>query len=342
MKQYIDLLNKVLYGGTIKDPARAGMPITKGIFGHQMKFDLQEGFPLLTTKKMPFKTIAHELIWFLRGDTNIKYLVDNGVHIWDKDAYRHFCKLFPDVAPHKTIEQFIGDVKEGVIFGSVGAIPRYTAGDLGEVYGAQWRNWNNDGIDQISKVIQSIKTNPFGRRHIVSAWNPSEVDDMALPPCHCMFQFNCRPIPLEHRFELFKKLNIEAQVNLTQLGHETFDELGVPKFYLDNMLTMRSVDTFLGLPFNIASYALLTEVIAKMCGMIAGNFVWSAGDVHIYENHESAVKEQLKCEPMALPKIKIGDRVETFRDISSLEINDMMLMDYNSHPAIKGELSVGT
>lgn len=340
MKQYLQLLTTILETGVTKESGRAGMPNTKGVFGYQMRFDLSEGFPLLTTKKMPFKAIAHELIWFLRGHTNIKYLVDNDVKIWNGDAYRHFKNKFPDVAPHKTMEQFLSDVKDGIVLakaGEFGAKENYTCGDLGEVYGAQWRNWDNKGVDQIKKVIEAIKKNPFGRRHIVSAWNPAEVDNMALPPCHLLFQFNCRPLSYKERTTICEKMGVIPYL----ISEEKLTEKGVPKFYLDCAMTQRSTDTFLGAPFNIASYSLLTEVIAKMCGMLAGEFIWSSHDTHVYSNHEDAVKEQLSREPMALCTLKISERVASFLDISELNIDDLSIENYNSHPAIKGELSVG-
>lgn len=339
MKQYLKLLETIIETGVTKEGARAGMPATKGVFGYQMRFNLSEGFPLLTTKKMPFKAIAHELIWFLRGHTNIKYLVDNKVHIWDGDAYRHYlnkCKEY-NIAPCGK-EGFIASIETGDMDNWFEInCPTYKLGDLGEVYGAQWRNWDNKGVDQIKKVIEAIKKNPFGRRHIVSAWNPAEVDNMALPPCHLLFQFNCRPLTYKERTTLCEKMGIIPYL----ISEEKLTEKGVPKFYLDCAMTQRSTDSFLGAPFNIASYSLLTEVIAKMCGMLAGEFVWSTNDTHIYDNHIEAVKEQLTREPMPLCTLKISERVASFLDISELNIDDLSIENYNSHPSIKGELSVG-
>jgi len=363
MKQYLDLLKTILDKGVVKESGRAGMPNTRGIFCHQMRFDLSEGFPLLTTKKMPFKTIAHELIWFLKGETNIKYLVDNGCNIWNGDAYRYFKNKFPDVAPHKTMEQFLSDVKDGIVLakaGEFGARNNYTFGDLGEVYGAQWRHWTgitntpSGGyartivvIDQIKKVIDAIKKNPFGRRHIVSAWNPAEVDNMALPPCHLLFQFNCRPLTRDERVKWWENktsvIQVGDAINFHD-GHDYTPELdsaNIPKFYIDCALTQRSADSFLGVPFNIASYGLLTEVVAKMCNMVAGEFIWNGNDTHIYSTHEDAVKEQLSREPMRLCTLKISDRVKSFQDISELTIDDLSIENYKSHPSIKAELSVG-
>lgn len=341
MKQYLDLLKTILTTGIVKESGRPGMPATTGIFGYQMRFDLRKGFPLLTTKKMPFKLIAHELIWFLRGETNIKYLIDNGCNIWNADAYRYFKNKFPNVAPHKTMEQFLGDCQQGVTLDS-----NYTFGDLGEVYGAQWRKWSgimhaSSGgfdksivvIDQIKKVIEAIKKNPFGRRHIVSAWNPAEVDHMALPPCHLLFQFNCRPMTEAEvmAWGIQNGRDVSYASSLAEL----------PKFYLDCAFTQRSCDSLLGVPFNIASYALLTEVVAKMCNMVAGDFIWGGNDVHIYSNHMDAVKEQLTRQPMELCQLKVSDRVSSLSDIGELTIDDLSLENYKSHPAIKAELSVG-
>lgn len=347
MKQYLDLLQTIIDKGVVKESGRAGMPSTKGVFAYQMRFNLAEGFPLLTTKKMPFKLIAHELIWFLKGDTNIKYLIDNNCNIWNGDAYRHYKNIIQKAGGNNpdSEEAFIAGVKSGKRLGA-GA---YTYGDLGEVYGAQWRNWDNKGIDQIKKVIDMIKKNPFGRRHIISAWNPAEVDNMALPPCHLLFQFNCRPATILDRFykigafperdQMFE--DIRNKRNEAEVS-EKLEKLGVQKFfYLDCALTQRSCDSFLGVPFNIASYALLTEVVAKMCGMVAGEFIWNGNDVHIYDNHFDAVNEQLKRAPHAPCDLKISDRVKSFGDIAELTIDDLSIEGYESHPAIKAELSVG-
>ena len=259
MKQYLDLLKKIKEEGVIRGD-RTGTG-TKGIFGAQLRFDLSKGFPLMTTKKMFTKGIIHELLWFIKGDTNIKYLTDNGVHIWDEWADEN--------------------------------------GDLGPVYGKQWRDW--DGIDQIKNVIESIRKNPNGRRHIVTAWNPAEVDQMALPPCHCLFQF----------YVAHGKLSCQ--------------------------LYQRSADVFLGVPFNIASYALLTCMIAKICGLEPGEFVHTFGDVHIYLNHLKQVDEQLSREPLTLPYLVLeGDQTE----IEDFKFEDIQIVGYASHPAIKAEVSV--
>lgn len=349
--------------GVTKESGRAGMPNTRGIFSHQMRFDLSKGFPLLTTKKMPFKLIAHELIWFLRGDTNIKYLIENNCNIWNGDAYRHYRNIVQQAGGNNPDDEaiFIAGVKSGKQLGA-GA---YTYGDLGEVYGSQWRRWRNMKmvkaghkanlgwsipdeyenypIDQIKKVIDGIKKNPFGRRHIVSAWNPAEVDNMALPPCHLLFQFNCRPLTKVERQRYYSDNYFSSHdfSKTNGIPDEFLEKNNIPKFYLDCDLTQRSCDSFLGVPFNIASYALLTELVAKICNMVAGEFIWCGKDTHVYDNHFDAVNEQLTREPMQLCKLKVSDRVSKFNDIAELTIDDISIENYVSHPPIKGELSVG-
>ena len=264
MKQYLTLLDHILQNGTQKGD-RTGTG-TISTFGYQMRFDLSEGFPVLTTKKLHLRSIIHELLWFLKGETNIKYLKENGVRIWDEWA----------------------DEK----------------GELGPVYGYQWRSWPNpDGssVDQISKVVDSIKNNPNSRRHIVSAWNPSFVDQMALPPCHTMFQFY------------------------------------VADGKLSCQLYQRSADTFLGVPFNIASYALLTLMMAQVCDLEPGEFIHSFGDVHLYNDHIEQAKLQLTRTPGPLPTMKINPKV---KDIFSFTGDDFELIDYHAQPHIKAQVSV--
>lgn len=264
MKQYLDLLQRVLDEGVRKSD-RTGTG-TISVFGHQMRFNLQDGFPCLTTKKLHLKSIIHELLWFLAGDTNIKYLNDNGVRIWDEWADEN--------------------------------------GDLGHVYGYQWRSWKTpDGqtIDQISNLVKSLKENPDSRRHIVSAWNVADIDNMALPPCHALFQFY------------------------------------VADGKLSCQLYQRSADLFLGVPFNIASYALLTMMLAQVCGYQYGEFIHTFGDAHIYLNHLEQVHTQLERIPRPLPKMKINPDV---KDIFSFKYEDFELVDYNPYPHIKAEVSV--
>lgn len=264
MKQYHDLLQHLLDHGVYKSD-RTGTG-TFSVFGHQMRFDLNEGFPLLTTKKLHTKSIIHELLWFLKGDTNIAYLKENGVSIWDEWADEN--------------------------------------GNLGPVYGYQWRSWPNpDGssTDQITKLIDGVKRNPDSRRHIVSAWNPSFIDQMALPPCHCLFQFY------------------------------------VADGKLSCQLYQRSCDTFLGVPFNIASYALLTMMIAQVCDLKLGDFVWTGGDVHLYSNHVEQAKLQLSREIRPLPSMKINPEV---KDLFAFKYEDFTLENYDPHPHIKAAVAV--
>ena len=262
-RQYLALLQDILDNGVQRDD-RTGTG-TLGVFGRQMRFDLSRGFPLLTTKKLHLKSIVLELLWFLRGDTNVRWLQERGVSIWDEWADE--------------------------------------SGDLGPVYGRQWRSWTApDGrvIDQIAGVIESLKTNPNSRRHIVSAWNPADVDDMALPPCHCLFQF----------FVADGKLSCQ--------------------------LYQRSADVFLGVPFNIASYALLTLMVAQVTGLKPGEFVHSFGDAHLYRNHLDQARLQLSRDPLPFPTMRIAPR----RDLFSFEYEDFVLEGYQAHPAIKAPIAV--
>lgn len=296
MKQYLELLDKICREGVVRDD-RTGTG-TKGIFGYQMRFNLSEGFPLLTTKRVFLKGVIHELLWFLKGDTNIKYLVDNGVHIWDSDAFRYYNEL--------CVKHGVLPVDKDTFLAAAGIespIEGYRFGDLNNVYGYQWRSWpkpDGGSIDQIQGVIDTIKSNPSSRRIIVSAWNVADVGSMALPPCHTMFQF----------FVADGKLSCQ--------------------------LYQRSADTFLGVPFNIASYALLTMMIAKECGLEAGDFVHTLGDAHLYLNHLEQAKEQLKREPRKLPKMHLRDGVKSIFDYT---YNDFELEGYDPHPAIKAPLS---
>ncbi|MFM7430412.1 MAG: thymidylate synthase [Flammeovirgaceae bacterium] len=264
MKQYHDLLKHILAAGATKTD-RTGTG-TLSVFGYQMRFDLQEGFPLVTTKKLHLRSIIYELLWFLNGDTNIKYLKDNGVSIWDEWADKN--------------------------------------GNLGPVYGYQWRSWpgkNGTTIDQITKVVEQIKKKPDSRRHMVTAWNPADVDDMALPPCHALFQFY------------------------------------VADGKLSCQLYQRSCDTFLGLPFNIASYALLTHMMAQQCDLEVGEFVWTGGDVHIYSNHLDQVQTQLAREPFALPTLHIKRKPNSIFDY---QFEDFEILNYQAHPSIKAPIAV--
>lgn len=288
MKQYIDLCNYILNNGVKKDD-RTGTG-TISVFGYQMCFNLGEGFPLLTTKKVHLKSIIHELLWFISGSTNIKYLVDNDVRIWNDWPYDLY-KKSPDFQG-ETIEEFAAKIKESDEFAK-----KY--GNLGPVYGKQWRDFN--GVDQLSNLIEQIKTNPNSRRLIISAWNPAEVDKMALPPCHSFMQFY------------------------------------VAEGKLSCQLYQRSADVFLGVPFNIASYALFTMMIAQVCGLEPGDFVHTLGDAHIYLNHLDQVNKQIKRSLRPLPKMVINPNVKSIFDF---KYEDFTLLNYNPHSGIKGKVAV--
>lgn len=294
MKQYLDLCRKVLEKG-IEKSDRTGTG-TISSFGHQMHFDLNEGFPLLTTKRVYLRAIIHELLWFIKGDTNIKYLVDNDVRIWNEWPYRDYTNS--SEYQGETIEEFIEKIKNDEEFAK-------KHGNLGPVYGHQWRHFDADGstefVDQLQNVIDQIRTNPSSRRLIVCSWNPLMIDKMALPPCHSLFQF---------------------YVNDGKLSC---------------MLYQRSADIFLGVPFNIASYALLTMMIAKICNLELGEFVHTLGDAHIYLNHLEQINKQLTRTPRALPKMIIhGDQ----KEIEDFKFEDFELVDYNPYKGIKGTVSV--
>lgn len=288
MKQYIDLCNYILNNGVKKDD-RTGTG-TISVFGYQMRFNLGEGFPLLTTKKVHLKSIIHELLWFISGSTNIKYLVDNDVRIWNDWPYDLY-KKSPDFQG-ETIEEFAAKIKESDEFAK-----KY--GNLGPVYGKQWRDFN--GVDQLSNLIEQIKTNPNSRRLIISAWNPAEVDKMALPPCHSFMQFY------------------------------------VAEGKLSCQLYQRSADVFLGVPFNIASYALFTMMIAQVCGLEPGDFVHTLGDAHIYLNHLDQVNKQIKRSLRPLPKMVINPNVKSIFDF---KYEDFTILNYNPHSGIKGKVAV--
>ena len=261
MKQYLELLKDIMENGHDKED-RTGTG-TRSVFGRSMRFDLSQGFPLLTTKRMFLKGVISELLWFVKGDTNIEFLHDNGVHIWDEWADEN--------------------------------------GNLGPIYGAQWRNWDNLGIDQLKKLVEDIKNTPDSRRLIVSAWNPTQLDEMALPPCHMMYQCYVQ----------------DGKLSL--------------------MMYQRSGDMFLGVPFNIASYALLTMMLAQVCGLEVGEYIHVLGDAHIYKNHFRQVKEQLSREPYPLPKMVLNPAV---REIDGFTLKDFTLEGYQYHPSIKGKVSV--
>jgi thymidylate synthase len=379
MYQYLDLLQTIKEKGTHKPPAREGMPSSLSLFGYQFRHDLQEGFPLLTTKKMFWKGVVVELLWFLRGDTNIKYLVDNGCNLWNEDAYNYYVKKCREENREDVgilqFEDFIELVKEGNLDST---IPNYKVGDCDNQYGKLWRSWEagtNDGlgnyyplgdnncgyVDQIKDLIDGLKKNPMGRRHIITAWNPTTLDKMALNACHVLVQFNCRPLSdLDRKTLLSERPEWEGQfanIDEDPSGDimETIDEVGIPKYYLDCQLYQRSADVFLGVPFNIASYALLAHIISRICNMVPGEFIHTFGDVHIYDNHMNAVNEQLTREPRKLPKLVFSELVrwnciddggKPFEPIELFKEGvlgewEFSIQGYNPYPKIKAELSTG-
>ena len=340
-KQYTDLLQTILdYGVGKKDRTGTG---TKSIFGYTIRHNMKDGFPLLTTKRMPFRLIATELIWFLRGDTNIKFLVDNNCHIWDGDAYKKYSNHFIGYEDVPNKEWFIERIKTDDEFAK-------KWGDLGPVYGAGWRNWK--GIDQIANLINDLKTNPDSRRLMVNAWNVGELDSMVLPPCHYGFQVYTRELGFEERRTLVLEGTsyiLPPSTNWTEdeikEGKRQLDEANIPTRAISLMWNQRSVDTFLGLPFNIASYGLLLEIIAKAVNMVPDELIGNLGDTHIYLNHIEQAKEQIGREPMKLPKLIIDKFDENnhyigdMDDISEYNINQFKLENYQSHSTIKAPLS---
>lgn len=304
MQTYLNLLDTILDKGTDR-PDRTGVG-TRSIFGHQMRFDLTQEFPLVTTKRIYTKGLIHELLWFLAGSTNARRLQHAGVTLWDEWAKAD--------------------------------------GDLGPIYGAQWRSWNDgsmDGIDQIALAIHLLRSDPDSRRNVVSAWNVADLHLMALHPCHCLFQFYTRPISLIERFHIFRCMsaqNYEADFPHGNREREALlDAAGVPTRFLDCQLYQRSGDAFLGVPFNIASYALLTHMIAQVVGMKAGEFIHTLGDAHIYRNHMDQVAEQLTRSTLPGPNLWLNPKVTS---IDAFRYEDIAFENYQSHPAIKAPVAV--
>lgn len=333
---YLELGKKILKEGT-KKKSRAGNVYS--LFGQQLRFNLKDGLPMLTTKKMFSKGVIHELLWFLKGDTNIKYLVDNNVHIWDDDAYRHFINitkdLYKDAEYPRTItkEEFINGVINEYTLPEI----NYTYGDLGPVYGAQWTNWNGT-INQINNVIETLKNNPDDRRIMISAWNPSDIHNMALPPCHYCCQFYTKEMTFNERKIWFIQ-NIR-NTELDNMTNEYMDEFNVPKRKLSCMFQMRSNDFPCGNPFNLLSYSVLTHMIAQCVNMDVDELIFNGGDVHIYENQIPAFVEQLSRNPYkyALPHLELNPNIKNIEDF---KYEDIKIIGYDSYPAIKFPLSVG-
>jgi len=326
-KQYQDLLQSILdYGVEKKDRTGTG---TKSIFGYTIRHNMQDGFPVITTKKMAWKTMVTELLWFLRGDTNIKFLVDNGCHIWDGDAFKNFMNTSegdPDLIWNQ--EQFINMIKTDDEFAK-------QWGELGPIYGRQWRNWNaifDGGVDQIQKLINNLKTNPDSRRLMVNAWNVGELDQMTLPPCHYGFQVYTRELSLEERTKYKKKRDGIART-FAPYTHQMLDGSNIPTRAISLMWNQRSVDTFLGLPFNIASYGLLLHMLADVVNMVPDKLICNLGDVHIYNNHIDFAKEQISRQPFEkLPKLVIKNKRA---NVTHYSYEDFEVVDYKAHPNFK-------
>ena len=350
-KKYQQLLSDIIEFGVEKNDRTGTGTISE--FGHQIRHKMSEGFPLLTTKKMAFKTMVTELLWFLRGETNIKFLLDYDCHIWDGDAYKRYERSntweLQDTPP---MNEFIKRIKEDETF-------RKTWGELGPIYGRQWRDWN--GIDQIKNLIEQIKTNPDSRRLMVNAWNVSDLDSMTLPPCHYGFQVYTRELNIEERWDLLEKKvgkeTFKTMVDdIVPFGGGLSEELqsnNIPKRAISLMWNQRSVDTFLGLPFNIASYGLLLEIIAREVNMLPDELIGNLGDVHLYSNHIEQAKEQITRTSFELPTVTITERnwyqhelvkehlgEKTLDEkLKSYRPDCFELINYQSHPKIKAPLS---
>ncbi len=349
-KKYQDLLEDILDNGVEKKD-RTGTG-TISVFGRQIRHKMSQGFPLLTTKKMAWNVMVAELLWFLRGDTNIKFLLDYNCNIWNGDAYKRYERARTwELQDTPSMNEFIKKIKEDETF-------RKTWGELGPIYGKQWRNWDYDterSVDQIQNLINELKTNPDSRRLMVSAWNVGELDQMVLPPCHYGFQLYTRELSIEERLDLAsKKYEVFDPFDFYVVDHKEIDKLyPVPKRAISLMWNQRSVDTFLGLPFNIASYGLLLEIIAKEVDMVPDELIGNLGDVHLYSNHIEQAKEQINREPYDLPTIRITERnwymheavkkhlgEKTFNEkILSYRPDCFELINYQSHPKIKAPLS---
>jgi len=352
--QYQRLLNYLVNEGVEKKD-RTGTG-TLSDFGWQIRHKMDEGFPLLTTKKMAWKSIVTELLWFLRGDTNIKYLVDNGCHIWNGDAYKNYCNAYPYAEKsfqyegstietrRMTKDEFIEQIKTDDEFAE-------KWGELGPIYGQMWRDWDEDTgvkIDQIKNLIKDLKTNPDSRRLMVNAWNPTYIQHAVLPPCHYGFQVYTRELSTQERADIYYKSNYVKDTFPTNDNgwNNLFDGFNIPKRAISLMWNQRSVDTFLGLPFNIASYGLLLEIIAKEVNMVPDELIGNLGDVHLYSNHIEQAKEQIGREPFELPTLKHMKTDSFYKSLSEdqslyshLDNTDFELENYQSHPAIKAPLS---
>ncbi len=353
--EYFDLLKLILEEG-VWAHNRTGVD-TLAVFGAQAKFDVDlDAFPILTTKKIHFKSIAHELLWFIRGDTNIKYLVDNGVSIWNEWAYQRYLKACgaedcPDMAsfiarlkelpPTDPWVQTWGDLGEGTYGGMWRAFPYFYEREVPDPNGTDRKYYHpmEGTVDQLKKVMDNLKNKPTDRRMIVSAWHPFWVDHCALPPCHCMFHFNTQELTKDERIAIQRRDrgDITRVLRDSDVTEQWLDDIGIPRRRLNLLLYQRSCDTFLGVPFNITSYCLLLAMAAHVSGMECGTFTHTYGDLHIYRNHMAQVDLQLGRIPKLLPKLRLNPDVKSLFDF---KYEDIQLLDYDPHPAIKAEVAV--
>jgi len=354
---YQNLLKDILDNGVKKETRNGG---TLSVFGRQIRHNMKDGFPLLTTKKMAFKTMVTELLWFLRGDTNIKFLVDNDCHIWDGDAYKNYANHVWKLSNLELLsqEEFINKIKTDDEFA-------YKWGELGKIYGAQWRSWHwrsepflpeekdmiyttedkpvtwskEKYIDQIANLINDLKTNPDSRRMMVNCWNVGELNKMVLPPCHYGFQVYTRELSEQERKDIYDKSNYAKDIFPTDENgwNKLFDGYNIPTRAISLMWNQRSVDSALGWPYNASSYSLLLMMLAKQVNMVPDEIICNLGDCHIYLNHIDGVKEQINRKPYELPIVKLSDRV--VNDISEYTLDDIILENYQSHPKIYFPLS---
>ena len=375
MRAYLDLLQTIKDKGVHKSAAREGMPGTTSLFGYQFRHDLSTGFPMITTKKISFKNIVNELLWFLRGDTNIKFLVDNGCNIWNEDAYNYYLKIAlanedkndlympvcnktnrrglklpnPEAYSLFTFKEFVKIVESMSLIElkEKFSIDNYILGGCDKQYGWLWRHW---GGDQISELINGLRTSPESRRHIISAWNPETLDEMALNACHALVQFNCREMNKLQRVYEYEKVSGNMLSFMVEPTHEELDQMKLPRYKLDCQLYQRSADVFLGVPYNIASYSLLVHILCEMLNMIPGEFIHTFGDVHIYDNHMEQVDIQLSRTPKPLPQLDLSSWIKSSTKekdfdldkwLNSVGYEDFGLEGYDPDPAIKAKLSTG-
>ena len=330
-RQYLNILGDIITNGKRKE-TRAGA--VRSVFGRSMRFNLKDGLPLLTTKKVFYKGIIHELLWFLKGDTNIKYLVDNNVHIWDDDAYRYYKQICSNRQINAVDkDEFLERVRH-VVYADEEGKHGYRFGDLGPVYGMQWRRHGSKSVDQIGAIIKTLKENPDDRRMLCCSWDADVLDDVALPPCHVLFQFYTTEISEEERAVMFSGKHKRLPKGVHEL-----DEENIPKRELSCSFTMRSNDFCCGNPYNIAQYAMLTYMLCEVCNMVPGELIYNGNDVHVYENHiEGAVEQLSRQGSKTLPTLRFARKI---KDIDDFTYDDFIIEGYHPDGPIKYKLNVG-